>query len=221
MLAKIHNKLNNIKYYSANINNMKQTFCRKVLDSGIRCKNKAKYGDYCGFHRYKGPPLLLELPDDAIYSILKYISNPKDFINFAQMSPRILFFTSCRIQNIIKYELPLINPRYYDYLLFLAIGGLYTKFELDMYTKKFEVNNKTVHVHISSRWKNNKLTKTNSDGSARPSNNLFVLNISVVDIKPTTSLYSIVETTNFDIIERFFWENCICISANYNFDTEH
>ena len=201
---------------------MEKTLCYNVLQSGTRCKNKAKYGNYCGLHRYKGPPLLLGLPDGAIYNILRCISNPKDLGNFAQASLRIKYLTACHIENMIMYELPLINRRYFSkfekdtydheykdyvhyleqkwyYLLFLAIGGLYTNFKLA--GKVFHVNNKIISVYIHSQWKRERPQRTLYDNQ--------IFGISIIDRTPIVSYSTTFETTNYDTIEQFFWKHCL------------
>ena len=222
------------------------TSCIKVLQSGTRCKNKAKYGDFCGVHREKGPPLLLKLPDDIIYNILRHISHPIDLGNFAKASLHVQFLTSCHIQNMIKYELPLINPSYFNkderfllrrydgielyrqacvlerkwvYLLFLAIGGLYTNFKKT--ENALRINNKSIHVHISNKW-NNRRTINNyyleNKKDTRCFSSVFSISISyTISHGSTTNIDSIekchyrrtFETTNFAKIEQYFWKHCM------------
>ena len=201
--------------------------CSQVLRSGKRCKNRSKYGNYCILHTYKGPPLLLELHDDVIYNILRCISNPKDLGNFALVSPHIQFLTSCHITNMIKNELLFVDPvcfnstvkigmlrhdvlyaqeyflaQKWNYLLFLAIGGLYTKFKFKQAGNKFIVNNKIISVQISDNW-----MKKNSQQMATDNKLVFCINIRKVT---STIVYKCeFQTTDFETIEQFFWKHCL------------
>ena len=84
---------------------MEKTLCNKILHNGIRCKNNATHGEYCGIHKYKDPLLLMHLHEDIIYNILQCMNDPNDLNNFAQMSPSIRSLTKCRIIEMITNEL--------------------------------------------------------------------------------------------------------------------
>ena len=221
--------------------------CSKILRSGKRCKNKAKYGNYCGVHKDndKGFPLL-ELHDDIINNIIQCIIDPKDLKNFASVSLRIQFFVACHTERMIKYELPLDNLFTYNsfiarvdirqylqkraleikkwnYILFLAIGGLYIKFKPA--GTKFYFNNFIVTTYISQQWKMFRTKRSNySDTSciltrtqnvrvkANLENNDVILPVRVVfginvkKMTPTSSYNSTFETTSLEEMEHFFWK---------------
>ena len=211
---------------------MANLLCSQILRSGKRCKNRPKYGNYCILHAYKGPPLLLELHEDVMYNILRCISNPKDLGNFALVSPRIQFLTACHITSMIKNELPLVDPIYFNsttrigllkhsifyaqryfleqkwnYLLFLAIGGLYTRFKFKQAGNKFIVNSKIISVHIYSDMSEYNWTRKNSQKMT--TNNELVFCINIKEVTPTIVYKGEFQTTNFETIEQFFWKHCL------------
>lgn len=195
--------------------------CSKILRSGKRCKNKLKYGNYCGIHKdeHEGFPLL-ELPDDIIKRIVQCKIDLKDLQNFASVSPRIQFFIACHMEELIKYKLPLDYLLNYDvllasanitqyyrerdserkkwnYILFLAIGGLYKKFKHA--GNKFHFDNCIITTYISKEWQIFRAKRSNSLVRV-------IFGINVKEMTPTRSYNRTFETTNIDEMEHFFWK---------------
>lgn len=191
--------------------------CNKTLQSGKRCQNKAKYGEYCKVHMHNdGAFPLLELQDDVLSHIIQFVTNPNDLRNIALVSPRIKVIVACHLEKIItcglsnfeKLQLgmflgmqgpditePDINifleTKRWKYLLFLAIGGLYINF------KRSASNFKLDNTIVSVDWK-------------RPIiGDPLLLCIRTKEITRTSSYYTKFETTDFDEIELFFWKRFI------------
>lgn len=196
---------------------MEKTICNKTLQSGKRCKNKAKHGNYCGVHIHKcGAFPLLELHENLVSHIIQFVTDPNDLINFAFVSSRIKFLIALHMERMIKCELPRAYPFYIDlhniaesnsirkkwkYLLFLAIGGLFINFKSAGHNK-FYFNNKIISLEIDNKmW----FTKSNNT-RALPSinNDECVFIIRVKEITRTIFYNTIFRTTNFDKIEYFF-----------------
>ena len=196
--------------------------CNKVLQSGKRCKNKAKYGNYCGVHIHTFP--LLELGDDAVSHIIQYVTDPKDLRNFALVSARIQFLIALHTEKMIKYDLPLAKcfdidfdtpyimkirysvQRKWKYILFLAIGGLFVNFKTA--GGKFYFNNKIISIDILQGWHVRRPKCKISDDE-------YVFCINVKEITRTTYYNTKFETTDFDKIEQFFWKQFI-LGKNVN-----
>ena len=209
---------------------MEKSICSKVLRSGKRCTKTAKYGNYCKIHMSlcEGLPLLA-LPEELILKIVQYLNDPKDFLNLALVSPRIKFIVACHLEKMIKYVLPRFVEQYYNrfiendysigltkhfileekrwnYILFLAIGGLYIN-DFKKAGKNFKLYSDEIpseYKVVNVEWKGYS-DKTCSSIKGSP----LLLCIKIKEITPTSSYYSVFKTTDFDKLEQFFWRQLI------------
>ena len=172
---------------------------------------------------------LLALPEELIIKIVQYLNDPKDFLNLALVSPRIKFIVACHLEKMIKYVLPRFVEQYYNrfiendysigltkhfileekrwnYILFLAIGGLYIN-EFKKAGKNFKLYSDEIpseYKVVNVEWKGYS-DKTCPSIKGSP----LLLCIKIKEITPTSSYYSVFKTTDFDKLEQFFWRQLI------------